>query len=231
MKNILVIGNGLSSKEIQFSKLKVDTFCVNNSYKIFDKINFYPTYFGSFDKRHIKENKEDYINLIRNSEIKNFFMPKKFMIDYPEDVLSNEKLINVDMKFVKRANQLKYVKDFNNFVDGGNSGINAVLSSYILKYENIYIIGCDANYDNKSINENDTDSEIVTKLNNSYFIDNYYENESDKQFIPTLRFHIPFWKVLSRRKPKDVNIYNCSPISNLKAFFKYYKLEDVYDLN
>ena len=218
MTDLLVIGNGPSTKTLQFNKIKIDTFCVNNSYKMFKTLQFYPKYFGSFDKRHCKENKQDYIDLIKNSPIEKFFIPKQYLIGYPEEILNHPKLVDMKVKYVKRGNDLKYPKSFLDYTDGGNSGINAVLCGYLLGYKNIYLMGCDASYGKNIIDENDNTEESLNKLNSNYWIDNYYETEEDLQFKPTLRFHKPFWNMLLKRKPKNINIYNCSTLSELKKF-------------
>jgi hypothetical protein len=232
MNNILVIGNGPSTKNLNFHNVKMKTFCVNNCCKIFKKINFYPTYFGSFDKRHCKENKEIYIDMILNSPIEKFFIPKEYISDFPTEILNHPKLVDINVKYVKRAKDLTYPLSFNKYVDGGNSGINAVLCSYILGFKNIYLIGCDAsyNFDKKDIPENLSVQEKIKMVDSSYFLDGYYDKESDIQFFPTLRFHRPFWISLFRKKPKDLNIINCSPISKLKNLYPYFELEKIYDL-
>ena len=232
MNNILVIGNGPSTKELDFKKIKMKTFCVNNCCKIFKKINFYPNYFGSFDTRHCKQNKDLYIDLILNSTIEKFFIPKQYITDYPQEVLNHPKLIDIKVKYVKRAKDLTYPESFLKYVDGGNSGINAVLSSYLLGFKNIYLIGCDAsyNFDKKDIPENLSIQEKIKMVDSSYFLDGYYDKESDIQFFPTLRFHKPFWISLYKKKPKNLNIFNCSDISKLKNIYPYYQLNKIYNI-
>ena len=231
MNNILVIGNGPSTKNLEFKNVKMKTFCVNNCYKVFKKINFYPNYFGSFDTRHCIENKDAYIDLIENSPIEKFFIPKQYLKDYPERILNHPKLENIKVKYVKRASDLKYPESFSKFVDGGNSGINAVLSSYLLGFNNIYLIGCDAsyNFDKKDIPEELSVEEKVKMVDSSYFMEGYYNKKTDIQFFPSLRFHKPFWVQLFKKKPKQLNIYNCSEISKLKTIYPFKNLQEVYN--
>jgi len=227
MKEILIIGNGPSTKDLDFSKIKIDTFGMNNSYKIYDKINFYPTYFGSFDKRHCTENKDAYCKLILHSPIKKFFFCKDDLKDYPENIKTNNKVYLINSKSIKRPNQLYWPESFDNYIHGGNSGINCLLSAYLLGYKDIYIIGCDASYD-KRFDENTINNKALETINQNYFIDDYYSKESDRQFQANLRFHRPFWKVIIKIKPKELNIFNCSPISKIKDLLPFKKLDLVY---
>jgi len=226
-KKILVIGNGPSTKDLDFLKIKIDTFGMNNSYKIYDKINFYPTYFGSFDKRHCTENKDAYCNLILNSPINKFFFCKDDLEDYPEEIKNNSKVCLINSKSIKRPNQLYWPESFEKYRHGGNSGINCVLCSYLLGYKEIFIIGCDSSYD-KRFDENTNDSKALETINQNYFFDDYYTKDTDRQFQATLRFHRPFWKVLKIRIPKNIKIFNCSTISKIKDLFEYKNLEIVY---
>jgi len=231
MTNLLIIGNGPSTKIVDFDKIKIDTFCVNNSFKSFKKLNFYPKYFGSFDRRHCVENREAYIDLVRNSPIEKFIIPSQYIEDYPDDVKNNMKVVKFKIKYVKRGKDLKYPTSFKDYKDGGNSGVNAVLCGYLLDYQNIYLIGCDASYDNSLHNDNNTISETLKIMNKNYWFDDYYDKKTDIQFIPTLRFHKPFWNYLYIRKPKNLNLYNCSNISALKKIYQFKSLDYIYSLD
>ena len=229
MKSLLVIGNGPSAKTLDFSKIAIDTFCLNNSYKMFPKLNFYPTYFGSFDTRHCKENKYAYMDLIRNSQIKKFFIPPSKMEEYPNEIKNHKKMIkDFVFKKIKRVSQFEYPKSFQIYRDGGNSGVNAVLCAYLLGYTNIFLIGCDSSYANNVVQADHTPKDALKIINSNYWIENYYSNESDIQFAPSLRFHHPFWKALIKKKPKKLNLYNCSEIASFKIHYPFKAINEVY---
>ena len=71
---LYVLGNGPSLKNINFDDLKhKDTFALNLSYKKFEELDFYPTYFGCFDANIIKCHYEKFVSLMNNHRIRKFF--------------------------------------------------------------------------------------------------------------------------------------------------------------
>jgi hypothetical protein len=79
-KILFVMGNGPSLKEvmdnpeyIQILK-KNSTFGLNAAYRMYDKYNFYPNYFGCFDYVVNESHKEAFQNLVlSNNKIEKFF--------------------------------------------------------------------------------------------------------------------------------------------------------------
>ncbi|GAG76617.1 unnamed protein product, partial [marine sediment metagenome] len=68
-KNILVImGNGPSLKGVDFTLFQqCDTFGLNSAYRTYDKLDFYPTYFGCFDFVVCNHHKDNFAKLVLNS--------------------------------------------------------------------------------------------------------------------------------------------------------------------
>src|SRR6056300_561749 len=100
MNNILfILGNGPSlalimnnEKYLNFVK-QHDTFCLNNFYKMMKKYDFTPTYYGCFDYVVNENKKNDYSNLVLETNgIKEFYFIGSNNLGqnlYSKEVVSN----------------------------------------------------------------------------------------------------------------------------------------------
>lgn len=219
-ETLLVIGNGPSSKDIDFNhikKLGLDTFCLNSSYRMFDKLNFYPTYFGCFDNIVTENHRENFQKLINESPIKTFFFLKKF------NGKSDKKIHLIPQPVIgKNAPNLCY--DVNNVWSFNCSGVSAVHCGISMGYKNILLIGMDANYvdiiDGAVQKNGRLTIKDTPKKNPNYWFDNY-QVKGDVYNVPRAnKFHIPEWTRLANlaKKNKSLRIVNCSPISKVKDF-------------
>ena len=73
-KTLVVMGNGPSLKDVDFSMLDgVDTFGLNSAYRAYPRLNWWPTYHGCFDYRVTDNHKDSFVKLIEQGKIKRHF--------------------------------------------------------------------------------------------------------------------------------------------------------------
>lgn len=219
-KTLLLMGNGPSVKDVDFAKLKssnIDTFGLNAAYRIYEKLDWYPTYFGCFDYVVTDSHKKNFQELINNSPIQQFFFIRNYF--------TGDKFNYCDFQrghFI--TNPLS--NTFTEFYDNGNSGVNACQVGIILGYTKILLIGIDQNY--IEIVEGATQNsggglvmESTPDLNPNYWFDDY-QRKGDKYNYPQLNtYQKPAWESFSTKvKDKGIKIINCSSISTLECFPK-----------
>jgi hypothetical protein len=229
-KTLLLMGNGPSVKDVDFAKLKssnIDTFGLNAAYRIYEKLDWYPTYFGCFDYIVTDSHKENFQELINNSPIQKFF----FIRDY----FTGGKFNYCNLRggdFI--TNPLS--KNFDIFYDNGNSGVNACQVAMLLGYTKILLIGIDQNY--TEVVEGATPSpsgglvmESTPNDNPNYWFSDY-QREGDRYNYPQLHsYQTPAWQALSIKiRNKNLEIINCSSISTLECFPKSTLEKEIYNL-
>ena len=68
---IIVMGNGPSLKDVDFSTLEgYDTFGLNAAYRAYYRMNWFPTYHGCFDYRVTDNHRESFSKLMETNKIK-----------------------------------------------------------------------------------------------------------------------------------------------------------------
>lgn len=233
MKNTLVIlGNGPSLRDFDFNLLKkYDTFGLNTSFRVYNKMNFYPTYFGSFDYKVNENCKLDYQDMIDNmKQIKKFFLignSEKKQNIYDNKYINNSKFQKIN--FINSPTFKKISKDFDNFFNAGNSGANALQVGIMLGYKNIILLGCDANYQ-KPQNCYIQNGNMITLSQTENNINAWFDEYSIKGDItptPKDKYILPCWESISKCIPDNVNVINCSKNSKIP----YFKKEDFRILN
>ena len=226
MKNTLVIlGNGPSLRNFDFSLLKnYDTFGLNTSYRVYDKMNFYPTYYGSFDYKMNENCKLHFQDMIDNmKQIKKFF----FIGNSTEkQKLYNNKYINnikfQKINFIDNSKFNNISKDFDNFFNAGNSGTNALQVGIMLGSNNIILLGCDANYQNPQ-NCHIQNGNMITLMQTENNVNSWFDEYSIKGDInpsPKDKYTLPCWESISKCIPDNVNVINCSKNSKIPYFEK-----------
>lgn len=228
-KTLIVMGNGPSLKKISFDLLKnYDTFGLNAAYRIYDKINFYPTYFGCFDYRLNESHKDNFSNLVLsdNSINRVFFIGNENGQKlYDNNVKNNYKFTKINLK-----NDKFLSKSFLEFNDLGSSGANAAQSGILMGYKKIILVGCDCNYVEhlpNSVRANKGITLTKTPEHNPNYWFEGYQQAGDVYNIPqTDTFQMNSWKYLSQICPPDVEIINCSEGSRI-PFFKKELITDV----
>lgn len=219
-KTLIVMGNGPSLKDVDFSSLNnYDTFGLNAAYRAYERMDWWPTYHGCFDYRVTENHKEKFINLINSKKIKKHFYIKNI------SNAKNFQFINL-LKYGSTDKTNNSIKDFSKFHDNGNSGANACSVGICLGYKRIILLGVDCNYvefveGSKRDGPGGLVMEKTPEKNPNYWFDDY-QQKGDEYNIPAgLSFHLPTWNMLAYRAAHaGVEIINCSPITNLKCFKK-----------
>jgi len=227
-KTLIVMGNGPSLKDVDFSLLNgYDTFGLNAAYRAYERMDWWPTYHGCFDYRVTKNNKKKFINLINSKKIKKHFYIKNISSE------KNFQFINL-LKYGSTNKTNNSIEDFNNFHDNGNSGANACSVGICLGYERIILLGVDCNYvefveGSKRDGPGGLVMEKTPEKNPNYWFDDYQQKGDEYNVPDGLSFHMPTWNMLAYRAAHaGVEIINCSPITNLRCFKKI-GLEEVLE--
>ena len=231
---IVIVGNGPSLKEEYFDILrsdKVDTFGLNVAYRFFDKMNWYPDYYGCFDYAATNTHKENISKMIldENCPIKKYFMIERPSI---ETRLHDTKLFFSD----KVRNHTKFVERPHN-QDGigwptygtknlkiSCTGANAIRTALELGYKKIILIGHDATYvqshEFKEHEQSGPGRYLVKQKsdNPNYFWKDYYEGGDvyNKPGDP-----LPAWQRVAacvKQTYPEIDIVNCSKNSRVTYF-------------
>jgi len=223
-KVLIVMGNGPSLKDVDLKSLKgFDSFGLNAAYRAYEKLNWWPTYFGCFDFVVCKHHAEDFSKLVKKSPIERFFfLQPKF---FAPDIQSHAKFQKINFIMPSKPTNYLAVK-FEHFVDAGNSGANACQAGILMGYKKIILLGVDCNYvefvDGSKVLQGSTlVMEKTPEKNPNYWFDDY-QQKGDVYHIPNAQiWHVPFWKRLSLlAKELGIDIVNCSPITKLDCFRK-----------
>ncbi len=238
---IVIMGNGPSLKNIDFDLLKdVDTFGLNSAYRFYDEIGFYPTYFGCFDNLVTSNHYDNFQKLLldKTIPIRKFFFLKKFNDPYKKCTT-----FTVTNDSIRKSKLISGVaKNLDEFWIYENSGATAAHIGIAMGYKKIILLGVDCSYVeivDGAVNHNNKDTELVIsktpEKNPNYWRDDY-QTEGDVYHLPQAgKFQKPEWERLKLNLDKDkdasdIDIYNCSPISELTCFEKR-KINEVLDLN
>ena len=232
---LFVLGNGPSladvmnnDKYLKYVK-QHDSFCLNNFYKMMNKYDFIPTYYGCFDYVVNENKKEDYSKLVlEENGIKEFYFigtSEKKQHLYSKEIINNDRFIKFNFidKGLDGFSQIS--NSFDHFVNAGASGANALQIGIMKGYKRIILLGCDCNYVEKvegsSVNSNGTVviNESI-KENPNYWFPEYHSNGDTYNFPQTHKYQIGGWKNIYERCPTDVEILNCSKISQIPFFKK-----------
>lgn len=213
-KILFVLGNGPSLKEVMDDPAKLEilrkytTFGMNNAYKMYEKYNFYPTYFGSFDFNCNEVNRSAFEEMILSDNgIEKYFLvgsKRQGQNMYSEAVRSSEKFQKLNFIRGNRSRSTP-CDSFSKFMDLGFTGPNCVRAGMIMGYKKIILLGCDCNYKKHKSNDN-------------YWFDGYYDGS--KRVLPQHQKQNVSWGILAKSILKDVTIINCSPITTISCFIK-----------
>ena len=239
----ILLGNGPSLGDVDLHSLQGrHTMGLNAAYRAYEKIGFWPKYFGCFDALVCGYHSEKFKSLIRDSSIEKFFFinydesKKQIFPEY--DIQQSPKFENIN--FVERTVEEKGRDDilsvsFDPFIDMLTSGSNSIQTALLLGYRKIILLGCDANYTEvidgakqEASNKNRITMERTPETNSNYWFSDY-QQEGDRFNLPnTAGCQLPAWGRLSRTMDLlniNAEIINCSPISNIEDFKKM-SLED-----
>ncbi len=230
-KTLIILGNGPSLKDIDFNLLKsYDTFGLNAAYRAYEKIDFWPTYYGCFDYIVCNSHKDNFAKLVENSTIKKFFfLEKKY---FSTNIQNNPKFQIINFKHYNSSQKIS--TSFNDYSDAGCTGTNAVQCGIIMGYTNFILLGCDCNYrddiDGRSIQVKNNYKYIKMKKtpnkNPNYWFDDY-QQEGDEFNIPNGgKSHLLYWNRMDKLiknttiENTTINIINCCLNSKILCFPK-----------
>jgi len=220
------MGNGPSLRSVDFGLLVgIDTFGLNAAYRMYRKMNWWPTYHGCFDYVVCEDHRKEYQSLINDESngIKKFFYIKDF------DPSPRFQLVKLSGGFNPLSPLCRSTEDFKNFNDRGNSGANACQVAICMGYNKIILLGADCNYKEivdgaKIYKDNGVNRLIISediKHNPNYWFDDY-QQPGDKYNIPNINvFQKPGWEALATLCDNTgIDIVNCSELSKLDCFRK-----------
>tara|TARA_B100000900_G_scaffold414244_1_gene440366 strand:- start:1458 stop:2150 length:693 start_codon:yes stop_codon:yes gene_type:complete len=218
-ETIVIMGNGPSLKDVDFSMLDgIDTFGLNSAYRAYPRLDWWPTYHGCFDYRVTDNHQQSFIDLIDSGKFKKSF--------YIRNLSDKDNFQFVNMLPYGSTNKMNHSEDcFTQFHDNGNSGANACSAAVCMGYKKIILLGVDCNYvEFVDGSKKDGPGLIMDKTpdkNPNYWFDDY-QQKGDQYNIPDgIKFHMPTWNMFAYRAAHaDIEVINCSPISNLKCFRK-----------
>ncbi len=218
---LVVMGNGPSLKKVDLNHLRYfDTFGLNLAYRIYDKIPFYPKYFGCFDYKVTDYHREQYQDMIDSWSIKHFYFVKPYFHSDKNKVT----YISLD-RSKKKSTNFTNKNNIGNMWDMGNSGTNACHVGIALGYKRIILVGVDCSYvklPESKLLQNNTLEIVETPIKNPNYWFDGYQQKGDIYNIPNADiFHQPAWEKLSVMGPKNgIKIINCSEGSTLNCFSK-----------
>jgi hypothetical protein len=222
-KPILIIGNGPSVKLLEdygFHNLPgyLHCFGMNSAYRYFELLHWWPKYYASFDYKVSKHHMDDFVNILKNSKIpiEKFFTYQSLV---PKEHQHLEKFNLRGPDPVIRNLSSQYI----------TTGTTAAKIAIEMGYNKLILIGVDCNY----VDEIDGCKRIkytdgrgardyvmakTPKENPNYFF-NDYQREGDEYRWPHKEWHIKCWETLAEQiKDTDIEIVNCSNISEVKCF-------------
>lgn len=145
-KRIFVIGNGPSLNKTPLNLLKYEyTFGVNGIYRLYDKIDWKPTFYTITDRRVISDIYKD-VNALTSSI---FFFDEKFrgLLREDKDTFYFSSRLKGD-----NSNDQYFSYDISKNIRHSNTVVGwAIQIASYMGFEEIYLIGCDLGY---KINDN-----------------------------------------------------------------------------
>ena len=219
-KTIVIMGNGPSLAGVDFALLDgYDTFGLNSAYRAYYRMDWWPTYHGCFDYRVTDNHEKSFVDLINTKKIKKHF--------YIRNIHDRPNFQHINLVTFGSTNRMNnHVNDFNSFHDNGNSGANACSVGVCLGYKKIVLLGVDCNYVEfvdgcKKDGPGALVMERTPEKNPNYWFDDYQQKGDEYNVPDGLSFHLPTWNMFAYRAAHaNIEVVNCSPISNLKCFRK-----------
>jgi hypothetical protein len=230
-KTLIILGNGPSLREVMECRdlldqvRSFDSFGLNAAYRAYERFDFYPTYFGSFDFRVCDSHADSFSELVRgNTPIKRFFFAKQSV--FSEEVKAHPKFQRINFRAAPRgvSQQATLSTSFENFEDCGSSGTNAIQAGYLMGYRRFILLGVDCNYVELLDGVKDVDGiryEVVDEIksNPNYWFDDY-QRRGDQFHKPNEKeIQLVSWaKLDSLVEAAEGSVSNCSLVSKLPMF-------------
>lgn len=226
-KPLFLIGSGPSLAKCDITKLKnCYTISFNRSYIAFHDWGFQPTYFAGLDKLVNEDNKEDYIKLIKHSQIKRFFFPTDTVTPHCFD---SEKTTSIPIDYTDPLNPNL---SFDERLKASNSGLFGLqIAIGLLGFKEIYLLGCDATYDDnlKGVKVKGGIYKGVENMDVNHFRSDYYGKGRTYSKPAANTWHLPAWRAFFEKElvsRDDVHVYNCSSKGAL-TFFEFRDFNEI----
>lgn len=225
-KPLFLIGSGPSLKDCDVSKLEnCYTMSFNRSYIAFDDWGFEPTYFAGTDKVVNKDNIKEFRELISNSKIERFFFNRD------ENTLKN--FLSSKTTLVEIGDPFNPNLDFQKRLRTGNTGLFGLqVALGILGFKEVYLLGCDASYEEKVKDVITKGYEYTSKSDSdpNHFRPDYFGKGKKYNKPFANEYHLPLWKSFFEGNIKNnkegFKVYNCSKTGKL-TFFEYKDFDEV----
>lgn len=230
LNTVLVIGNGPSASLVNFESLKnlsIPTCGMNSAYRLWEKIDFRPTYYICMDSVVIKSHAPAISRLIDEERIQLFFLRNEFLSLYPQ-YANHPRILWFD-QILSENNPLFTT----NWITTGSWSLRWMAS---IGYKLIASIGIDANYQEvlkEATKTGDLELEIhsTPKYNPNYFFDDYqlagdeYNIPNDPLYVAKHGTTVHADAVIKVREDIDnlnlpIKIFDLSPLSEHNAFSK-----------
>ena len=244
-KNLVILGNGPSLKEFDFSLLSnIDSIGMNAAYRYWERINIFPTHYICLDDQLIETHAKEIHDLIITKKVKTAFLIAKFL-DYYPDMIKQDNVYFLESfhgerqkKIANKGKGVPYIKSIP-FQESDSSkvttGSYAIRYAAHLGYNNITILGVDLRYveiipEAKKVEGIKLIMESTPKSNPNYFFDDY-QRAGDKYNIPNPdvhsgNLHVSAFEVLANDIVQygwDAKVYNSNKksILNDKGIFPF----------
>lgn len=215
---IVVLGNGPSLRKIKLSNIYLPTIGMNNAYRYWHQIGWYPTYYMCLDTVVTESHEKDIERLIQDSEHNgiHLFLVRKTLVNRFHHLNHNPKVIVFDDYL-----ESKYFAGINL-----TTGSFAPLFGAMLGYRQIYLLGIDLNYvqqipEARKINSHVLEIAQTPRNNPNYFFDDY-QRKGDRYNIPDSLpdLHYQSWvQVKCRLDELGVDVLNGNPQSRIANLF------------
>ena len=228
-KPILIIANGKSAGKINWDWLKqnsdkLDTFGMNSAYKIYEKLDFYPTYYANMDDVVLVSHKKKLQDLLNKKRIqKCFYLKWCGFLKYPKSYYTFEE--NETYIPIIKNGGWKLSRSPTNFSSWSNTGSDCVQLAIMMGYREIYIIGVDGYIEKineaKTVMKNGRKTFIIKKTpedNPNYFFKEYQEEGEEYNPPDAIKWHVPGWENANKYcKLMDIKLLNMSNPNYIKS--------------
>lgn len=244
-----IIGTGPSLNKIDITKLKSHhTMTFNRAYIAFEEWGFDPTFYLSIDSNDLRSMYKDVNKLIVESNVKAFFLAdcqdnhNHSAVHFqdndkvsPEEMFLNEKGVYLIRNSGASLGQVRFdpSKRYIDVHHYPNSGFMGLIILHALGFDEIAFVGCDARYQD----DEESNKDIIVHGRGEYesLEDTDVNHFREDYFGKGMRFGKPnesqIIGIWSRGKEvidkmDGLNVYSCTPGSNLNEFYKYIDFED-----
>ena len=229
---LIVICNGPSLKDFDFDSIKkYPCIGMNAAYRMFEKMNFWPTYFCCADLRVGMFHTDEYERILQERD-STFFLRQNAV-----EKINLNKDVNRNKVFTLNCSQTPSLefdlkKRSVSVFEPNSTGYISCILGMALHFKNIILLGADCNYIELIDGAERTESGAghggarltLTKTpssNPNYWFDDY-QQKGDEYHVPNgSTVHMQGWKKLADLATNtNTNIINCSVESKIPFFRK-----------